>query len=242
MQYRKNDDCFNIKTYPTGTTYLMPKCQNCVQENRKFRNKETQKRYRINSKEKSSARLKKYYNKNKTNLLFKEKLRREKNPDKESARHKLYKENNKNKIKLRRAEKAKIRRKNDPSFKLRQNISRAIRHALNKNQSNKNRLSCTKYLNYTANDLKLHLESLFEPWMSWENYGIYKPSDWNDADPTTWVWQIDHIMAQAELPYKSMEDENFKKCWDLKNLRPLSGKENFSKGQETLKMKVKRAL
>jgi hypothetical protein len=59
----------------------------------------------------------------------------------------------------------------------------------------------------------LNLEKQFEPWMNWQNHGVYK--NWDDNDQSTWTWQIDHIIPQSDLPYTSMEDENFKKCWAL---------------------------
>lgn len=71
-------------------------------------------------------------------------------------------------------------------------------------------------LPYTPQELREHIENQFDEKMSWDNHGDY--------------WHIDHIIPQAALPYKSLEDENFQKCWDLKNLRPLEAKENIRKG------------
>lgn len=65
--------------------------------------------------------------------------------------------------------------------------------------------------------------------MTWNNYGVHK-NFWNDNDSTTWTWNIDHIIPQADLLYTSMEDENFQKCWALNNLRPLSAKINSIDG------------
>lgn len=39
------------------------------------------------------------------------------------------------------------------------------------------------------------------------------------------------------LPYTSMEDENFQKCWALSNLRPLSAKQNNSDGVRRIRHK-----
>ena len=78
-------------------------------------------------------------------------------------------------------------------------------------------------------DLKEHLEKQFESWMNWNNWGRYSKS-WDDNDQTTWKWQIDHIVPQSCLPYTSMEDDAFKKCWALDNLRPLSAKQNIIDG------------
>lgn len=99
---------------------------------------------------------------------------------------------------------------------------------MKKRGSSKNGSSIVQYLSYTINELALHLESQFEPWMTWDNHGTHNV--WNDSDPSTWKWHIDHIIPQSDLPYTSMEDENFKKCWGLDNLRPLSSRQNMSDG------------
>lgn len=110
--------------------------------------------------------------------------------------------------------------------KLRKNVSEHIRRALRNNQSSKNGSSCLKFLSYTIPELCAHLESLFEPWMNWKNRGQYRSKSWRDNDPSTWKWQLDHIIPQSWLPYSSMDDDNFKKCWSLENLRPYSAKQN----------------
>ena len=92
--------------------------------------------------------------------------------------------------------------------------------------------SIINFLPYTIQQLKDHLEKQFEPWMNWNNYGIYYTNLWNDNDPSTWVWSIDHIIPQSKLPYTSMEDDNFKKCWALDNLRPYSAKQNIIDGNK----------
>ena len=110
----------------------------------------------------------------------------------------------------------KNRRHTDPIFKLRENVSNAIFKALKKGKSNKAGKSILQYLGYTIQDLKIYLENQFDDKMSWNNHGIY--------------WHIDHIIPQSDLPYISMEDDNFKKCWALENLRPYSSKQNFFDG------------
>ncbi len=66
--------------------------------------------------------------------------------------------------------------------------------------------------------------------MSWQNHGKYDAETWNDNDPSTWVWNIDHIVPQSEFNYTLMEDEEFNRCWALDNLRPLSAKRNIIDG------------
>ena len=69
--------------------------------------------------------------------------------------------------------------------------------------------------------------------MNWNTYGMYYISNWDNDDQNTWKWNIDHIVPQSKLPYTSMEDDNFKKYWELANLRPLSAKENLLKSDKS---------
>lgn len=119
--------------------------------------------------------------------------------------------------------------KYDPIFRMRATVSKTVYNALKMQAASKNGsiLSC---LTYTMQELKEHIEKQFEPWMNWDNHGIYNKNSWDDNNSTTWTWQIDHIIPQSDLPYTSMEDDNFKKCWSLDNLRPLSAKQNLLDG------------
>ena len=117
-----------------------------------------------------------------------------------------------------------------PHQKIRHNISGIIRRSLYTEGSSKNGASINDYLEYTMIELKQYIESLFEDWMNWDNYGVYKPNEWKDDDKTTWKWQIDHITPHSEFKYSSMEDQAFKDCWALKNLRPYSAKDNVLEG------------
>lgn len=127
----------------------------------------------------------------------------------------------KNRIKINKQNREKL--KNEPSFKLRKNCSRAINRMLKLNNSSKNSISILKYLQYSIDSLKDHLEKMFDNNMSWENYGIY--------------WHLDHIIPQSDLIYFSMEDQNFKKCWALENLRPYPAKQNMSDGATRVRHK-----
>ena len=121
--------------------------------------------------------------------------------------------------------------KTNPNFRIRRNISYAIWAALKQTKSRKNG-SCLDCLEYTIEELRIHLEAQFEPWMNWNNYGGYRKS-WDDHNISTWTWNIDHIIPQSKLPYISMLDDNFLKCWSLDNLRPFSAKENLLKSDTT---------
>ena len=109
---------------------------------------------------------------------------------------------------------------------IRQNVYCLINRSLTHGTSS----SVWKFLPYTREKMKTHLESQFEPWMNWDNRKQYKTANWKDNDISTWVWQIDHIIPQCAFIFTSIQDEMFAKCWDLNNLRPLSAKENYIKG------------
>ena len=81
---------------------------------------------------------------------------------------------------------------------------------------NKNSISWTHYVDYTIDELKEHLELYFDDKMTWDNYGSY--------------WEVDHIIPKASFNITSPYCKDFKMCWFLLNLQPLSKKENRSKG------------
>lgn len=195
-------------------------CKNCSKKSSKERYlnnledcKRKQKIYLQNNKEKIILYKKEYYKKNKERISQKTKEHQS------SVEYKT----NKN---LRR----RLQRDNDPAVRLRHYIGVEINTVLKQNKSNKNGRSFLKAINYSLEELKNHLESKFEFWMTWENQGKYIPSEWDDNDSSTWKWQLDHIIPQSLLSYTSMEEDNFKKCWALSNLRPYSAKQNILDG------------
>lgn len=114
----------------------------------------------------------------------------------------------------------------DVSFRLKRRVSALIRNSLHKQGAR-----FQEVLGYSPNDLRCHLEALFEPWMTWSNWGTYTVA-WDDGDISTWTWQIDHIVPVDSFQYKDFNDAAFKQCWSLDNLRPLSAKENLLKGSK----------
>src|SRR5258708_800662 len=181
---------------------------------------------------------KQYYSENKEEKIEYSKQYRTKNKEKIKENNKQYSIKNKEN----RNQHQKNRKKNDPAFKLRTNISITIYKALHKNSSLKNGQSTLKHLSYTIEELKNYLELLLEPWMTWENHGQYNAKTWDKNDQSTWVWNLDHITPQTHTLYTSMEDDNFKKCWALENLRPYNAKKNIEEGnnrsqEEIIKIK-----
>lgn len=175
---------------------------------------------------------KQYYEINKLSLLKKKKEKYQQNKDKLLVENQLRYQKNKEKYNKQKTIYHRVKRQNDPIFRIREVISRAVRDALLNNSTSKNGNSIINFLEYSIFELKQHLEKLFEPWMNWNNWGRYSPETWDDNDSNTWTWNIDHIIPQTKLPYISMGEDNFKKCWSLSNLRPLSSKQNLIKGSK----------
>lgn len=188
-----------------------------------------QKEYFINNKEKIKIYQKSHYNTNREEIIKKQLIRDSFRKEEISASQKIYRANNKDKFFLYRKKKSE-----KPEYRLRQRISNSVYQTLKFANSSKN---CSTFLvlNYSVHDLKAHLESLFEPWMNWDNWGAYDPKTWDDNDTSTWTWQIDHIIPQSSLPFSSLDDENFKKVWALDNLRPLSSKQNIYDGSNKVR-------
>lgn len=187
-------------------------------------------KYNYKNKEKIKNYMKEYRLKNKVILSNKNKEYEKKNKEKRDIIRKEYYQNNKQKILNRQYAVISRKIKNDPIFKLRSDISKLMCHYLKKCNKNKDNKSILNILPYSIEDLKIHLEKQFEPWMNWNNRGVYRMLEWDDNNTATWKWQIDHIIPHSKFNYKSINDENFKKCWSLNNLRPLSAKENLIKG------------
>lgn len=175
----------------------------------KEKHAEKGKEWRENNKEKYKQYQKEYKIKNKEYILKKQKEYREDPQNKKKI----------NKVKL---DWQKKKTKEDPSFKINRNISNGIWHSLKNTNKKKGGKHWEDLVGYTIKEFIDHIESLWEPWMNWENHGIYQPEG-----PKT--WQIDHIIPKSMFKFESYEDEEFKLCWSLNNLQPKESKKNNSK-------------
>ena len=107
----------------------------------------------------------------------------------------------------------------DPCYKLRNLTSCMVRSALKEGKGGESILPYVDWDSYE--ELKEHIESQFEDWMTWDNHG---------------EWHIDHIKPQSVLleGVETMDDPKFRECWALENLRPLEARENISKGNKII--------
>lgn len=209
---QRNEGCFSKQG-----TGLRSRCKECI--------KITSDTYYLNNKNKINEKNKQYWLDNKE-MLNEWQQQYYIDHKKEKSE---YLSANKEILNDRRRIRENNRLRNDPSFRLRKDVSSLIRSFIKSGGSSKIG-TCTDKLGYSFQELKEHLERQFEPWMNWSNWGKYDPKTWNDNDPTTWTWQIDHIVPHSIFQYTSMDDDDFHRCWDLSNLRPLSSKQNLLDG------------
>jgi len=105
----------------------------------------------------------------------------------------------------------KNRRANDPIFRLKNNMRNRLKNLLNGKSKTSSVLS---YIGCSVEELKKHLESLFLPNMTWENYGRHG-------------WHIDHIRPLASFDCSKHEDLQI--AWHYSNLQPLWAEDNLKK-------------
>jgi len=186
-------------------------CKLCIKDyNNKNKDKKIKydKEYsQINSKKKS-LKSKEYYENNKSKMKEYYKNYNKINKDKISIVKKIYDKNNLEKKKLYFIN----RRKHDPLFKLTCHCRTMINNSLKTKGYVKNNKS-NGILGCSFEELKNHLESQFESWMNWDNYGnpkdgIYEPNK---------TWDIDHIIPIS----KATTEEDMLKLNHYSNLQPL---------------------
>jgi hypothetical protein len=180
---------------------------------------------KIKRKYKQNPELKKkFYEKNKIEILKSKKEYRKDNLEKLKNYNKEYVDLNKEKLKKyqknyrqsnkivlskKQNEYQKNRKKNDPLFKLICNLRGLYYHSFNskgmkKNTKTENLLGCS--FSY----IKEYIESKFKPWMSWDNYGKFNGE-------LNYGWDLDHIIPISH----GKTHEEIIKLSHYTNLQPL---------------------
>lgn len=108
--------------------------------------------------------------------------------------------------------------KNDANHRIKKNVSRAILTSL-RDFGGKNGRRTEDIIGYPIAVLKDWIEQHWEPWMNWDNYGR--------ASIEEKTWNIDHIIPMSL--YNFFSEDDIKKCWHYRNLRPISAEENLKK-------------
>jgi hypothetical protein len=104
--------------------------------------------------------------------------------------------------------------KTNAEYRLVENLRGRFLKAIRNNQKSGHTL---ELLDCTIEELKQHLESQFEPGMTWDNYG-------KDG------WEIDHIIPCAY--FDLTKEENQRICFNYRNLQPLWARDNYKKSDE----------
>lgn len=122
--------------------------------------------------------------------------------------------------KYRQSEKGrKVGKKYYEENKLSWNMSRTIRKSLRNNKVGRH---WETLVPYTLEELKQHLENLFQPGMFWDNYGLFG-------------WHVDHVIPRSFFGKESLQNpksKEFQECWTLENLQPLWAEENLKKNNK----------
>ena len=105
------------------------------------------------------------------------------------------------------------RAKTDPIFRMHKLLRSRQRLAI---QNKQKKGSAVRDIGCNGEDLKSHIESLFDSKMTWENAGSY--------------WHLDHIFPLAKA---NMEDRvEYLAVSNWRNLQPLEAKANIAKGDK----------
>lgn len=122
-------------------------------------------------------------------------------------------------IRARNRERQRRLRETDPSHRVHNNLSKRVRRALEgigrKSEKTRELVGCD------FPSLMKHIESLFRPGMTWDNYG--KGED---------KWHIDHITPCSSFDLTDVEQQ--RKCFHYSNLQPLWERLNMAKGNKPL--------
>jgi hypothetical protein len=166
--------------------------------------------------EKNNVDKRKEYQKEYQKKYVKNNIDKIKDYRKEYAKEyrKEYYKNNKEKTLLTNNTYRNKRKQSDPLYKLSVSLRSMISTTIKNNGYKK--LSKTELILGCSFDfLKKHLESQFQHWMSWDNYGLYNGE-------LNYGWDIDHI-----VPLSSALNENdLLKLNHYSNLKPLCSYNN----------------
>ena len=152
------------------------------------------------------------YLRNKESQLKRQKEKRENNLEEYKIYYKNYYKNNKQKCNEACKLYKKKKRKEDPIYKLKENIRGVIGHGF-RNKGFKKNSRTYEILGCNFETFKTHLESLWEDWMNWDNYGI---DNLTKLEPNK-TWDIDHHIPVS----KGKNEEEIIKLNHYTNLKPL---------------------
>ena len=117
-----------------------------------------------------------------------------------------------------RGARARSKEKHGHAFTVNERMTAGIRHSL---KGGKNGQRWESLAGYTAKELAVHLERQFTKGMTWDRF-------------MEGEIHIDHIIPKSSFNFESHEDDEFRQCWALANLRPMWATDNRRKGDSRL--------
>ena len=176
------------------------------------KNKAKFKKYREENEDKIKREAKKYREENKE--YFKKKSRENYEREKELGidRKKEWIENNREQYREYTREYTKERMENDLQFKMVVNHRKRVSWVFKELKLKKKR-SSKDILGTDIDEVIKHIEEQFKDGMNWENY---------------WDWHIDHIIPLSS----SSNTEELEALFYYKNIQPMWGDENLTKGTQ----------
>lgn len=170
---------------------------------------EYNKEYRLNHKEYFMVKNKEHHIVNKENISERKRKYYLENCEKIRERKRKYYLENKERLNKQSVVHVNKRKNDDNLFKLTCNI-RGLIHSTLKLDGYRKTSKTQNILGCTFEEFKMYLESKFEPWMNWSNYGNWngEPKEINAA------WDIDHIIPISiakteEMALKLSHHTNF---------------------------------
>lgn len=174
--------------------------------------KKYQKKYALSNKESIKRTKSKYFQKNKKEAYVRNGQWREANRE----RDRKLKQDSANRLRQnRRKSQLKYHRKmmeTSPSYRIICGIRSTLNNAVKTQRGNKTN-STIALLKCTVPELREHLESQFQPGMTWGNYG---------------EWHIDHIRPLSS--FDLTKESELQEAGHYTNLQPLWARDNLSKG------------
>jgi hypothetical protein len=213
------------------------RCSLCLKKDFKRYNnkyKTYRKRWAIKNKNRIKLQAREYYLKNKKTIMIRHRKYAEKNRKRQRNyykniyypknkqkilyKNKKYDEINKEKRLNQKYKRRKIRLKIDPNFKMKERLRSRLYEALKKQLTGK-KVSAVRDLGCSMKFFIKHIESKWQPGMSWNNYGNKRRQ-----------WSLDHIKALANFDLTKKSDQ--KKACHYTNIQPLWHKQNIIKSNK----------
>lgn len=178
--------------------------------------KSATKKYQAKDSSKAKAKIANYnyWINNKEVLSSNKKDYREKNREKLLNQKADYYKNNRDSILKKNIAYNKIKLSTDSLFRLKENLRGLIRNSIKRRGLSKSKTT-ENILGISLDEFLIYIESKFEPWMTFDNYGKYNGQ-------FNYGWDIDHIIPTSSA---KSEDELYK-LNHYTNLQPLCSKVN----------------